>query len=152
MSLIHPEKKAPRSAWAALRGRAGRTLLSDERLHPFNNRADGIEIGGLLIRIVRYLDSERVFDVENDNGKIERLNLEVAELGVQRDRLWRFLHVLLEDRDNLVGNFVHSLLPALSQQGPNLRRLRMRSGSLANFHLAPKSARVQGLPPGLSAF
>src|SRR5690606_29282177 len=94
----------------ACRRSAGPCAL-DERLDAFHDRADRLEIGGFLVRVIGDLDTEGVLDIEDDHGKVERLDLEISQRGRQIDVVAWLLHVLLEDVDDLRRHFVHFALP-----------------------------------------
>src|SRR5690606_6946844 len=97
-------------SFGARRGPASPCAL-DECLDTLDDGPDRLEVGRFLVRVVGDLDSEGVLDVEDDHGKVERLDLEVCERCRQADVVARFLHVLLQDVDDLRRHFVHFALP-----------------------------------------
>jgi quercetin dioxygenase-like cupin family protein len=82
-------------------------------VHAFNNRTDGFEVFHIFVRVVRDLDPEGIFDVEDNHREVQRLDLKVRESGLQTDIVPRLLHVLLEYLDNLGRDFVHVALQLL---------------------------------------
>src|SRR5262245_47946126 len=84
--------RPPQTGGSPCSGRgASRILFRDERTDAINDRTDCREVLNFFIRVVRDLNTEGVLDIEDNHGKIEGLDLKVAKLGIQSNRLRRVL-------------------------------------------------------------